>query len=141
LLNVHVVNQSFVYSQRAYNQMNLFEFITDRSYAAAFDHHLAGLLFNRVPLIRKLKWREVLTAKAIYGTLDQGNRALIPQYDRGEAVTPFSTFNLSEPYLELGYGIENILKFFRIDAVHRLTYRGVAGARNFGLKFSFGVNF
>ncbi len=141
LLNVHVGNQSFVYSQRAYNQMNLFEFITDRSYAAAFDHHLAGLLFNRVPLIRKLKWREVLTAKAIYGTLDPGNRALIPQFDRGQVVTPFSTFNPTEPYLELGYGIENILKFFRIDAVHRLTYRGVAGARNFGLKFSFGVNF
>ena len=92
-------------------------------------------------MIRKLKWREVLTAKAIYGTLDPGNRALIPQFDRGQVVTPFSTFNPTEPYLELGYGIENILKFFRIDAVHRLTYRGVAGARNFGLKFSFGVNF
>ncbi len=141
LLNVHVGNQSFVYSQRAYNQMNLFEFITDRSIAVAVDHHLGGLICNRLPLIRNLKWREVITAKAIYGTLNSRNLALQPSRFDGLDVTPFTTFNNSDPYLELGYGIENILKFFRIDAVHRLTYRTAAGARNFGVKLSFGVNF
>ncbi|MEN9511653.1 MAG: hypothetical protein RLZZ370_1472 [Bacteroidota bacterium] len=141
LLNVHVGNQSFVYSQRAYNQMNLFEFITDRSFAVAVDHHLGGLICNRLPLIRNLKWREVITAKAIYGTLAEGNRTLQPRTFNGMEVTPFTTFNNRDPYLELGYGIENILKFFRVDAVHRLTYRTAAGARNFGVKLSFGVNF
>ncbi len=141
LLNVHVGNQSFVYSQRAYNQMNLFEFITDRSYALAVDHHLGGLLCNRIPLIKNLKWREVITAKAIYGTLSEQNKTLQPQFFQGLPVTPFTTFNNRDPYLEVGYGIENIFKFFRIDAVHRITYRTANGARNFGLKFSFGMNF
>jgi hypothetical protein len=99
------------------------------------------LICNRLPLIRNLKWREVITAKAIYGTLAEGNRTLQPRTFNGMEVTPFTTFNNRDPYLELGYGIENILKFFRVDAVHRLTYRTAAGARNFGVKLSFGVNF
>jgi hypothetical protein len=71
LLTVYIGNQSFVYNSGAYNQMRIFEFITDRSISASAEHHLNGLLFNRIPLLNTLKWREVLGTKAIYGGLAQ----------------------------------------------------------------------
>lgn len=140
LLNVYIGNQSFIYNTGAYNQMRIFEFITDRSISASLEHHFNGFIFNRIPLIRKLKWREIVGTKAIYGSLDAENFNIIPKFTGDDAVTQFKTFG-DKPYWEVSFGIENILKILRIDAVWRLTYRNEPRVRNFGIKASVGLGF
>ena len=140
LLTVYIGNQSFVYNTGAYNQMRIFEFITDRSVSASVEHHFNGYFLNRIPLLKKLKWREILGTKAIYGSLDQDNFKIIPQKVADQPITQFKTFT-DLPYLEVSAGIENIFKIIRIDAVWRLTYRDEPRVRNFGIKASVGLAF
>ena len=140
LLTVYIGNQSFVYNSRAYNQMRIFEFITDRSISGSIEHHFNGLFFNRIPLIKKLKWREVVGTKAIYGSLSDKNFSIIPKSTDEGAVSQFKTFT-DLPYFECSLGIENIFKIIRADAIWRLTYRDVQSVRNFGVKVSVGIAF
>jgi hypothetical protein len=140
LLTVYIGNQSFIYNSGAYNQMRIFEFITDRSISASAEHHLNGLLFNRVPLLNKLKLREVFGTKAIYGGLDSRNFSIIPKKNEQGPVSQFKTFQ-DMPYWECSVGIENIFKILRADAIWRLTYREADNVRNFGIKVSVGVAF
>ena len=138
LLNVYIGNQSFVYNTGAYNQMRIFEFITDKSISGSMEHHFNGFFFNRIPLIKWLKWREIVGTKVIYGSLDQRNFNLIPNAIGDMPVTGFKTFT-DKPYAEVSFGIENVFKIIRIDAVWRLTYRNEPRVRNFGIKASIGL--
>ena len=103
--------------------MNYFEFVSDRWASVQFEHNFGGLLFNRLPVLRQLKWRELITAKVLIGSVSSANLAMIPSTDaQGLAVEGFSSLNRT-PYIEVGYGIDNIFKVLRVDAIHRLTYR------------------
>lgn len=135
LLEVHTGNETPFYYDATYNLMDYFEFASDTYASLHYEQYFEGLLFNRLPLIKKLKWRVLATSNILYGNLSKQNQGLMP------AVTPSGatqeTFKAlgSKPYAEVGYGIENIFKVLRIDAFHRLTYLD-EGARKFGLKFS-----
>ncbi|MBD2755576.1 DUF5686 family protein [Spirosoma validum] len=120
-------NESSFYVGNAYNLMNYFEFINDRWASVQFEHNFGGLLFNRIPLLRQLKWRELITAKVLVGSVTADNLAMIPATNAaGQAVEGFSSLKQT-PYLEVGYGINNIFKVLRVDAIHRLTYRDNVG--------------
>ena len=82
-----------------------------------------------------MKWRLFTTANILYGSVRQENIDIIPEND--EFGNPVAGFNsLSEtPYTEVGYGVENILKFIRVDFIHRLTYLQEYN-RKFGVRFS-----
>ena len=83
--------------------------------------------------MNKLKWRLIGTANVITGGLREDNRKLIaPQTPDGEEALVPGYFT-GTPYVELGYGVENIFKFFRVDFVHRLTYLDNEKARKFGV--------
>lgn len=140
LLTVYVGNQSFIYNRQAYNQMRIFEFVSDQSLQLGFEHHFNGYLFNRIPLLNQLKLREVVSSKSIYGTLNTKNKNIIPATWGENAVTQFQSFS-KKPYWEIGIGIENILKCLRIDFVWRMTYRIPNSYRNAGLKASFSMGF
>jgi hypothetical protein len=126
LLANHLGNETPVWSPVTYNLMNFGEFVSDSYVSFQYKHNFEGLFLNRIPLMRKLKWRLVGTANVLYGGLSQKNLALIPQPDDDlpDDVTVLKTSSLDwkKPYVELGYGVENIFKFFRIDFVHRLSY-------------------
>ena len=118
--------------------MNYGEFISDRFASLQYDHHFEGFLLNKIPLMRKLKWRLVGTANIIYGGLSQENRDIIaPLTPGGEPTTSFGYFKPNRPYVELGYGVENIFRFFRVDFVHRLSYLDNPDIRKFAVLFSF----
>jgi hypothetical protein len=127
LLANHLGNETPVWSPVTYNLMNFGEFVSDSYLGFQYRHSFEGLFLNRIPLIQKLKWRLVGTANVLYGGLSEKNKQLIPDPDdtslpEGVNVLRTSSLDRNKPYVELGYGVENIFKFFRIDFVHRLTY-------------------
>lgn len=130
LLELHGGNETYVYDYYAYNMMKYYEFGSDQYVSAAVFHHFEGLLFNKIPLIKKLKWREVISAKAVWGTVNDKNRNTL--------IFPATLHSLEKgPYVEATAGIENIFKVFRVDALWRLTYPRPNPIDNFGIKFSF----
>jgi hypothetical protein len=137
LLEVHLGNESPFYTTIAFNLMNYFEFISDTYASLRYRHYFEGLFFNRLPLIKKLKWRFLTTGGIVYGRVSKKNQEVIPVTDGlGRSTRVFASLERM-PYIEIGYGIENIFKILRVDAFHRLTYRDSPGANKFGIKFSF----
>ena len=135
LLFVHRGNQSYFYNSLTYNLMNYFEFVSDTYTSLKYEQHFEGLLFNRLPLIKKLKWRFVANTNILYGSVRQENFDIIPATVDNLPVDKFTSLG-NVPYVEIGYGIENIFKFVRLDFLHRATYRDSPGATNIGVKVS-----
>jgi hypothetical protein len=142
LLALHLGNQTPIYSPVTYNLMNYGEFVSDHYAALQYRQYLEGFLLNRIPLIQKLHWRLLGTANVIMGGMRQANRDLISELSPdGEETLHAGRFTNGKPYVELGYGVENIFKFFRVDFVHRLTYLNNDNARRFGVLFTAQVQF
>lgn len=126
LLDIHRANQTYAYQLNSYNLMNFLEFVSDHYVSINIDHNFNGFFFNKVPLIKKLKLREVVSLKALYGGLRDENNPLngsgiyqFPRYENGLQ----RTYALgSEPYIEGSVGVGNIFKLLRVDLVRRFTY-------------------
>jgi len=138
LLTIHRANQTFSYQLNSYNLMNFLEFVSDRFYATHFDLHLNGFLLNKIPLMKKLKWREVASAKILFGSLrDENNPAksnnvfnFMKDKDGNTA-----TYTLDRgPYIEVSIGLANIFKLVRLDLVRRLTYLDNPNISTWGLR-------
>jgi len=145
LLTIFHANQTYAYDLYSYNLMNFLEFVSDRYVALNIDQHFMGFFFNKIPLFKKLKWREVASFKAIYGQLsDKNNPSLHPdlyQFPvRGDG-TPI-TYSLGDtPYIEGSVGVENIFKFIRIDLVRRFNYLDHPGVSPYGIRARVKLNF
>lgn len=114
-------NASIYIANNAFNTMQPMEFIMDQYVAFFATYHLKGWILNRIPLINRLRFREVVGFNFLYGGLSTKNDLFGDQtglYRMPEGTKPFGTV----PYMEYSVGIENILKFLRIDYVRRLTY-------------------
>lgn len=138
LLSLHLGNESVIYTSLTYNLMNYGEFVSDHFASVQYRQYLEGFLLNRIPLLNKLKWRLLATGNVIMGGMRQSNRDLIAEY-MPDNTTPTLTagyFTNSKPYVELGYGVENIFRFLRVDFVHRLSYLDNERARKFGILFT-----
>ncbi len=98
LMALHLGNQTPLFTSVTYNMMNYGEFISDRFASLQYQHRFEGFLLNRIPLMRKLKWRLVGTANVIYGGLSQANRDIIaPTTPYGEPTLPFGILILIDP--------------------------------------------
>ncbi|MBC7451010.1 MAG: carboxypeptidase-like regulatory domain-containing protein [Cytophagales bacterium] len=138
LQEVHIGNQTYFYTTAAFNLMNFFEFASDQYASIRYKHDFEGLFSNRVPLIRKLKWRLFFTSNVLFGSMSAANQALIaPVNAAGEKTTSVSYLDPLKPYLEVGYGIDNIFKCARVDFIHRLSYLDKPDISKFGVKVSF----
>lgn len=116
--------------------MDYFEFVTDQYFSIKHRHYFEGFIFNRIPVVKKLNWRFLTTASMLMGGLSSENMKITaPVNNQGVPSINFSSLS-HKPYIELGYGIENIFKIFRVDAFHRITYLDKPSARKFGVKFS-----
>jgi hypothetical protein len=139
LLMMHQGNETFFYDESSYNTMNFFEFVSDEWASVWATYHAEGLLLNKIPLMRRLKWREVVSAKALVGSYDEANDAILSRdfdYD-GRA----DIYTLGRPYVEAALGIENIFKVLRIDALWRLSYLDNPNIVRFGIRAKFQVDF
>lgn len=141
ILSVHRGNESFISSTTAFNLMNFFEFASDRYVSVFYEHHFEGLLMNRVPILRKGKLRSFAGFRGVLGDMSEANRNLLPNLDeQNRNVSDFETLN-KLPYMELNYGIENIFKLGRIEAIHRLSHLQKPGVSPFGIKVSLQLEF
>lgn len=125
LLEIAPGNQTLIYDKYAYNLMNYYEFINDEYISLFLSHHFDGLLFNHIPLLRKLKWREVIHARGIIGNITDKNAEF--------SIFPSYSHSLTRPYYEMGAGIENIFKVARIDFVWRLNHHEQPDTQRFGI--------
>lgn len=114
LLQVHRGNQTPFFAYATFNLMNYNEFISDEYISLDYVHHFEGLFFNRIPLIRQLKWRELVSMRAVYGTLTPKNQSTVIS-------NSYSTLT-NKPYIEAGFGITSIFRILRVDFVYRLSY-------------------
>lgn len=147
LLQIPIANQSLGYQKEAFNTMNFMEFVNDEYLSVKWTHFFKGAIFNKLPLLKNLKVREVVGIKAIMGRLTGVNNPEIDKYllklptDLG--VNPTTHILNETPYIEASVGVTNILKFLRVDLVKRLNYldekyevASLFGQRGLGLRFS-----
>lgn len=116
LLEVHNGNETYSYDNTAFNLMNFYEFVSDQYASISLTQHFNGFLFNKIPLFKKLKWREIAQFRSVYGSFHPNNLEHLS--------LPITTsyFQKNKPYAEAGVGVENIFKFLRLDLLWRLTY-------------------
>jgi Family of unknown function (DUF5686) len=144
LLVIHPANQSYFYSGNAYNVMKVGEFVSDHYIGFNLDHYFNGFFFNKIPLIKKLRLREVVTAKLLFGGLrDENNPATNPQqmkFPTSNGVQ--ASYNLNDgPYFEAGIGLYNIFSFLRVDFIERFSYLYHPSVNHFAVVFSTNLNF
>ncbi|TNE76310.1 MAG: carboxypeptidase-like regulatory domain-containing protein [Bacteroidetes bacterium] len=137
-LKVHEGNQSYWLMTNAFNKMNFFEFISDKYATLWIENHWDGLILDRIPLVRRLKWRLVSTIRMAYGQIDDRHlqEMIIPDFTKKFGDTP---------YTEVGLGIENIFLVGRVDVFWRLTHLDpgvkVGDIQNFGVRARYAINF
>ncbi|NPA68049.1 MAG: carboxypeptidase-like regulatory domain-containing protein [Chlorobi bacterium] len=145
LMFIHRANQTYSYQLHSYNMMNFLEFVSDEYVSVFAEHHFYGFFFNKIPLLKRLKWREVISAKGIYGGVTDKNN---PEVTPGLMKFPTdeygntTTYTLTQkPYIEISAGIENIFKFFRVDIVKRVTYLNNPNVSEYGIRARFKFDF
>jgi hypothetical protein len=152
LLYIPTANQSYSFNPISFNTMNFLEFATDKYARFYMQHFFDGFIFNRIPLWRKLKLKEVISFKTVYGGLDDDNdpnlNPELIQFNRlsnGQFLT--TAFKEKVPFMEYGIGVYNIFRFFRIDAVKRINYldrpnvESLFGVKGLGLRARVKVEF
>lgn len=139
LLNIHRANQTYSYQSNSYNLMNFMEFVSDHYGAVNMDYYFNGFLFNKIPGIKKLKLREVASAKILYGGLRKENDPAYTsdmfQFPVDKTTGQATTFGLgNQPYIEVSVGIANIFKILRVDFVKRVTYLDHPDIADWGIR-------
>lgn len=143
LLIIPNANLSYTVQPESYTCMNAMEFLNDEYASWDITYFMNGALLNRIPLIKKLKWREVLSFRGLYGHLTDKNNPMLEGGDHdGLFAFPKGSYVMTNtPYMEVGVGIENIFKFLRLDYVWRLTYRDHPDIQTRGVRFSMHLTF
>jgi len=120
--------------------------LSDHYAAISIDHSFNGFFFNKIPLIKKLKWREVIDFKSLWGGIRRENDPathpeLLSFPVRTETGIPITNSLNNRPYMEGSLGISNIFKVLRIDYVRRFSYLNNPGIARNGLRFFIKVDF
>jgi len=140
-LTIHRANQTYAYQLNSYNLMNFLEFVSDHNASINVQYYMNGFLLNKIPLIKKLKLREVFSFKGVYGGLRKENDPDDPNYGskvfawqrNADQIQSSYTFG-SEPYMEASIGLSNIFKILRVDYVKRLNYLDHVDAPAWGIR-------
>jgi len=136
LLILPSANLSYTVQPESYTNLNAMEFINDEYASWDLTYYMNGNLLNRLPVIKKLKWREVFAFRGLYGNLTDKNNPASPYHDAGIYTFPEGSYKMGKrPYMEASVGIENIFKFLRLDYVWRLSYRNHPNIQDRGIRF------
>lgn len=139
LLEVHPGNEIYYYNRYAFNLMNRYEYISDQYAGFNIEHNIGNGIFRYIPITRRLKFRQFWSLKGLVGSLSEPNRLL----NINNPYNSFQTLNSGKTYTEIGTGVDNIFKVFRLDFVWRLTPRPLPKEqiKRFGIFGSFRLAF
>ena len=155
LLIIPEANLSYIRSRNTFNLVGNMEFLHDRAVTTMWRWDLNGKVFNRIPLLKKLKWRESLALNAMWGYLTDKNNPFYEENLDDDFLFRFpgewnpktgtykfqsSCMNSWTPYIEAAVGIHNILKFLSFEYTHRFTYVGPK-TQTWGFRFYFEAGF
>ena len=145
LLIMPETNLSYIMQDYTFTVINNMEFLNDRYLSAMLLWDMNGKLFNRIPLIRKLKWREWFTVKCLWGGLSDKNNPFLAE-NQGDPVLmyfPVGSYvmNSDKPYWEVSAGIHNIFKIVHVEYIRRLNYNELPTAHKWGVRFMIRMTF
>lgn len=156
LLIMPAANLSYIIEDNTFNLIDNMEFLNDRYASLMLSWDMNGKLFNRIPLLKKLKWREFIGCNVLWGTLSSKNNPFLEKnagdarlfYFPGTFDAETGTYDYlshvmdkKTPYVEVVAGIHNIFKLFHIQYVHRLTYVDRPDTQKWGIRFMLRVKF
>lgn len=132
-------NTSITIQRGSFYMLSPMEFLNDSQLTWDMDYRMGGWLFNRIPIIKLLKLREVAGFRGFWGHLTRDNN---PAYNTDLLVFPKDVYSMGRaPYMEYSVGIENILQVFRVDYVRRVNYLDNPDTEKSGFRISFEFTF
>ena len=138
-------NQSYIILPETFNLINTMEFLNDRYFSLMMTWDLNGKLLNRIPLVKKLHWREVIGVRMLWGALSDKNNPFAEENRGSTRLMHFPNgVNIMEPnrpYAELVIGIHNIFKFFHVEYVRRLSYNELPTSPKWGMRYVIAFSF
>ena len=145
LLIMPVANLGYILEDQTFNLINNMEFLNDRYMSVMIDWDLNGKIFNRIPLFRKLKWREWIGIRCLWGRLTDKNNPYLPDNQGSEVLMAFPegcyVMDWKKPYWEASFGIHNIFKLLHVEYVRRFTYLDLPTANKQGVRFTIRTTF
>ena len=131
-------NQTYSLVSNTFSLLNYYDFVVDQFLVGHFEHHFNGIILNRIPLIKKLKLRSVMTFRGVIGNVSDRNRSI----NRSSIIYNTPT----DLYYEYGFGIENIgfgnLRIFRVDCIWRSEFVNLnSSTPNFGVRLKISPDF
>lgn len=136
LLSVVPGNQTYFTLFGTFPLLNYYEFVTDTYVSLHLEHNFGGRLFSRIPLLRDLNLREIVSVRGVWGEISKENQLLNASTSHPVLYAPSE-----EPYWSYSFGVANIFKIFRIDFHFRGNYFNNPNARSFGITGAFGFYF
>ena len=145
LLIMPAANLSYIVQKGSFNLINNMEFLNDRYASVDLAWDMNGKIFNRIPLLKKLKWREYIGFKGLWGSLTDKNNPFLFQ-NMGDATLMYfpegsHVMNPKRPYMELILGVHNIFKLFHVQYVRRLNYNELPTAHKQGVRLMMRMSF
>lgn len=148
LLIMPAANLSYIIQEETFNLVNNMEFLNDRYASLDLSWNMQGKLFNRIPLLKKLKWREFIGVKCLWGTLTDKNNPFLEQNRNDDMLMMFpghydangvyryssNVMDPKKPYVEITAGIHNIFKLLHVEYVRRLNYNELPTANKWGIR-------
>ncbi len=138
-------NQSYIIAPETFNLINTMEFLNDRFASLMVSWDLNGKIFNRLPLIKKLHWREYIGVRMLWGTLTDKNNPYLAQNSNSSRLMHFPDgchiMDPKRPYAEIVVGIHNIFKIWHIEYVRRLSYNSLPTSPKWGMRYVIALSF
>ena len=145
LLIMPVANLGYILEDQTFNLINNMEFLNDRYASLMIDWDLNGKIFNRIPLLRRLKWREWIGVKCLWGRLTDKNNPYLAENQNSEVLMLFPEgcyiMDGKRPYVEASFGIHNIFKLLHVEYVRRFAYLDLPTANKWGFRFTIRTTF
>ena len=145
LLIMPAANASYIQQPRTFSLINTMEFANDRYVSLMLAWDMNGKILNRIPLAKKLYWREYLGLRMLWGDLSDKNNPYLPENAGNPRLMYFpegmNIMTPNRPYAEMVIGVHNIFKFFRVEWVKRLTYKDLPSAPHWGIRYGVSLTF
>ena len=145
LLIMPAANVSYIMEDETFNLVNNMEFLNDRFVSLDVSWDMNGKILNRIPLLKKLKWREFFEVKTLWGKLTDKNNPTLAENAGNDVLMFFpegcNIMDSKKPYVELIAGIHNIFKILHVEYIHRMNYNDLPTAQKNGVRFMFRLTF